>query len=508
MTTHSWEERWETLQLVRELGMEVCCGGIIGMGESLEQRAELAAQFAALDPDEVPLNFLDPRPGTPFATLEPVPALDALRTIAAFRLALPRTILRFAGGRELTLGDLGARQGMVGGINAVIVGNYLTTLGRDPQEDLDLLAELSMPRQRAEQDPVTRSPGPMIAPELHRSLREIASAQGPKVVLDGREVQLLCSNDYLGLAGDPRLREAAAEAAYRWGAGAAASPLVSGRMTIHRELEERLAELKGYAACVLFGSGYLANTGVVAALATDGVVASDELNHASIVDGCRLARARTLVYPHREIPRGADVIVTDGVFSMDGDLAPLEALVETGARVIVDEAHATGVIGPEGRGLVHELGLQDHVITIGTLGKALGSYGAFVCCDRRTADYLVNRARTLIYSTALPPPSIGAALKALDLMDRERVARLHANARVLRDALGVKPSTMPIVPLIIGDPEEAMGVCEAWLEQGFFAQAIRPPTVPEGTSRLRVVATAAHDPSDLRAAGRAFNSAS
>ena len=145
VTTHTWEERWETLQLVREMGMEVCCGGIIGMGESLEQRAELAAQFAALDPDEVPLNFLDPRPGTPFADYPHVEANDALRTIAAFRLAMPRTILRFAGGRELTLGDLGARQGMVGGINAVIVGNYLTTLGRDPQEDLDLLAELSMP---------------------------------------------------------------------------------------------------------------------------------------------------------------------------------------------------------------------------------------------------------------------------------------------------------------------------------------------------------------------------
>jgi biotin synthase len=145
VTTHTWEERWETLQLVRELGMEVCCGGIIGMGETLAQRAELAAQFASLDPDEVPLNFLDPRPGTPFAGLEPVAAVDALRTIAAFRLALPRTILRFAGGRELTLGDLGARRGMTGGINAMIVGNYLTTLGRSPQDDLDLLAELSMP---------------------------------------------------------------------------------------------------------------------------------------------------------------------------------------------------------------------------------------------------------------------------------------------------------------------------------------------------------------------------
>src|SRR4051812_39770340 len=268
-------------------------------------------------------------------------------------------------------------------------------------------------------------PLPGIDPALHRALRTIESAQGPKVTLDGREVLLLCSNDYLGLAGDQRLRDAAADAAQRWGAGAGASQLVSGHMTPHRELAARLAELKGTEACVLFGSGFLANTGVIAALASGGVVASDERNHASIVDGCRLARARTLVHPHGEVPHGADVIVTDAVFSMDGDVAPLEALVETGARVIVDEAHATGVIGPEGRGLVHALGLQDEVVTIGTLGKALGSYGAFVCCDRNTADYLVNRARTLIYSTALPPPSIGAALKALELMP-SRVPKLHA----------------------------------------------------------------------------------
>src|SRR4051794_4235651 len=308
-------------------------------------------------------------------------------------------------------------------------------------------------------------PLPGIDPALHRSLRTIESAQGATVTLDGREVLLLCSNDYLGLAGDPRVAEAAARAARDWGAGAGASPLVSGHMGIHAELEARLAELKGTEACVLFGSGFLANTGVIAALATDGVVASDALNHASIIDGCRLARARTLVYPHGEVPANADVIVTDAVFSMDGDIAPLEALVETGARVIVDEAHATGVIGPQGRGLVHELGLANEVITVGTLGKALGSYGAFVCCDARTADHLVNRARTLIYSTALPPPSIGAALKALDLMDRERVAKLHANARTLRTALGVEVNDMPIVPLVLGEPETALEHCAAALEQ-------------------------------------------
>jgi len=230
-------------------------------------------------------------------------------------------------------------------------------------------------------------------------------------------------------------------------------------------------------------------------------VASDALNHASIIDGCRLARARTVVYEHGAVPEGADVIVTDAVFSMDGDVADLTALVETGARVIVDEAHATGVIGPEGRGLVHELGLQEHVITVGTLGKALGSYGAFVCCDRETADYLVNRARTMIYSTALPPPSIGAALRALDLMDRERVARLHSNARTLRAALGVEVNDMPIVPVIIGDPDDAMAACEAALQEGYFAQAIRPPTVPDGTSRLRLVAMASHNSHDLSQVG-------
>jgi 8-amino-7-oxononanoate synthase len=342
---------------------------------------------------------------------------------------------------------------------------------------------------------------PLIDPALQRQLRTIESAQGPKVLLDGREVLLLCSNDYLGLAGDQRVRDAAAETAARWGAGAGGSPLVNGHMGIHRELEQRLAELKGAEACVLFGSGFLANTGVIAALASDGVVASDELNHASIIDGCRLARAQTLVYPHGEIPEGADVIVTDAVFSMDGDIAPLEALVETGARVIVDEAHATGVIGAEGRGLVHELGLQNEVITIGTLGKALGSYGAFVCCDARTADFLVNRARTLIFSTALPPPSVGAAIRALELMDRELVAKLHANARTLREALGVEVNDMPIIPLVVGEAEAALARTAAALEQGVFAQAIRPPTVPPGTSRLRLVATAAHDPEDLRRAG-------
>jgi 8-amino-7-oxononanoate synthase len=353
---------------------------------------------------------------------------------------------------------------------------------------------------------------------LFRELREVQSAQGARVWLDGRQVVLLCSNDYLGLAGDPRLRAAAAEFAERWGAGAGASRLVSGGMEPHRRLEEELAAFKGSEACLLFGSGFLANTGIVAALAGPGdVVLSDSLNHASIVDGCRLARAQTVVYPHGDVDAlahalaaaaGRDaLIVTDGVFSMDGDLAPLVEIVELaqrhGARVVVDEAHATGVVGTTGRGLVAELGLEREVdVVVGTLGKALGSYGAFACCDARTASFLVNRARTLIFSTALPPPSLGAALEGLRVLreEPERVARLHRNARLLRMELGLAPDPMPIVPLLIGDPAAAMDACRAALERGVFAQAIRPPTVPEGTSRLRLVAMATHAEDDLRRA--------
>jgi glycine C-acetyltransferase/8-amino-7-oxononanoate synthase len=358
---------------------------------------------------------------------------------------------------------------------------------------------------------------------LYRELRVIESATGPRVRMDGRDVLLFCSNDYLGLAGSAALRTAAADAAERWGAGAGASRLVSGNLALHTELEEELAEFKGYQRCVVFGSGFLANTGVIAALAgRDDVILSDALNHASIVDGCRLARAETVVYDHADVEEleyglrmatgRAALIVTDAVFSMDGDLAPLEEIVALArryrARVMVDEAHATGVVGPGGRGLVAALGLQGEVdVVIGTLSKALGSYGAFACCARELAELLINRARTLIYSTALPPSSVAAALAALRLLgaDPRLVERLWSNARLLRSELRrrefpVADEPMPIVPLILGPPEAATDACKRALEHGVFAQAIRPPTVPPGTSRLRVVATAGHGEDELRRA--------
>jgi glycine C-acetyltransferase/8-amino-7-oxononanoate synthase len=365
---------------------------------------------------------------------------------------------------------------------------------------------------------------------LYRRMRMISGPQGPRVVLDGKPVLLLCSNNYLGLADHPRVREAAADAAMRWGVGAGASRLVSGNMTLHRRLEERLAEFKGYDSALVFGSGYLANVGVVSALAGKGqVVFSDELNHASIVDGCRLAGAETFVYDHNDMDhlawglrqasgRGA-LIVTDGVFSMDGDVAPLQDIVELardhGVRVMVDDAHGLGAVGPGGRGSVAEAGLEHEVdVVVGTLGKALGSYGAYACCELTTARFLVNRARTLIFSTALPPMAAAAALAALDLLAEQprRVEKLQDNADVLRDELAregfeVAGSTTQIIPLIVGDAHLATRVAEAALEQGVFAQAIRPPTVPEGTSRLRLAVMSSHTRSELREAAQVLSRA-
>jgi len=366
---------------------------------------------------------------------------------------------------------------------------------------------------------------------LHRRLRLIEGAQGPRVTLDGREVLLLCSNNYLGLADHPRVREAAAEAALAWGAGAGASRLISGNMEPHRALERRLAAFSGYDAALLFGSGYLANTGTIAALADRGqVVFSDELNHASIIDGCRLSRAETFVYRHadlehlawglREAGRGrAALIVTDGVFSMDGDVAPLPELLELarrhGARLMVDEAHATGAIGPGGRGTAAAAGLDGEVdVVVGTLGKALGSYGAYACAEPETVDFLLNRARPFVFSTAPPPPAIGAAAAALDLLEDEPalVDRLQANAAALRAGLAAEGlvgerSSTQIVPLEVGEAEPTMRLCELALEGGVFAQGIRPPTVPEGSSRLRFTVMATHTPEQLRGAARTVGEA-
>lgn len=371
---------------------------------------------------------------------------------------------------------------------------------------------------------------------LYRRMRLVSGPQGGRVMLDGSPVMLLCSNNYLGLADHPRVTEAAADAALRWGVGAGASRLVSGTMTIHRRLEERLAAFKGTEDAVLFGSGYLANLGVIQALVGlapgRATVFSDELNHASIIDGCRLSRADVAVYDHCDVEhlawtmarRNADpghpkIVVTDSVFSMDGDVAPLADLVElcrrTGSKLVVDEAHGTGCVGPGGRGAVAEAGLEGEVdVVVGTLGKALGSYGAFAACSHELVELFTNTARSLIFSTAPPPPAVAAALAALDLLQEEpdRVATLRSGADALRDELAregfdVAGSTTQIVPLIVGDAALAMRICEEAIADGVFAQAIRPPTVPEGTSRLRLAVMASHTKDELREAARTLGRA-
>ncbi len=358
---------------------------------------------------------------------------------------------------------------------------------------------------------------------LLRRMRTVESAQGPRVTLDGAEVLLLCSNDYLGLANHPTVAAAAIDAIERWGTGAGASRLVSGNMEPHARLERRLAAFHGTESALLFGSGYLANTGLVAALARrGGVVFSDALNHASIIDGCRLAGAETFVYRHRDLEHleaglrehagRPALIVTDGLFSMDGDVAPIARLGELarrhGARLMVDDAHAIGALGPGGRGTVAEAGLQGEVdVVVGTLGKALGSYGAYACTSAEVRELLVNTARPLIFSTALAPACAAAAEAALGLVESrpELVARLRGNAGVLRGALRAEgleigDSSSQIIPVLVGDPDRAVASCRRALDQGVYAQAIRPPTVPDGTSRLRLTVMAGHRIEELERA--------
>ena len=362
---------------------------------------------------------------------------------------------------------------------------------------------------------------------LRRHLHQVNGAQDRWITVDGRQALLLCSNNYLGLANHPALRAAAAKAASDLGVGAGASRLISGSMRLHHELEERLAVFKGTEAALLFNSGYQANIGTIATLVgPNDAVFSDELNHASIIDGCRLSRAQVHVYPHSDVEVLADLlarssarrrlVVTDSIFSMDGDVAPLASICEVaeryGAMLMVDEAHATGVLGPHGGGVVEAQGLQGRVtVQMGTLGKALGSFGAFVAARRPVIDLLINAARSFIYTTALPPPVVAAASAALAIVEAEpdRRRRLADNARSLHDGLTrlrlqVSPAPAHIMPVRIGDPHRAMALSEQLLAEGIFVQGIRPPTVPSGTARLRVTVMSTHTTRDIEFAVRAF----
>jgi 8-amino-7-oxononanoate synthase len=351
---------------------------------------------------------------------------------------------------------------------------------------------------------------------LYRSLRCVEGDQGPTLLIDGREAINFSSNNYLGLANHPKLREAAKQAIDRYGCGSGASRLISGNMTLHEELESKIAELKGTQAALVFNSGFQANTGVIPVLVGEGdVILSDALNHASIIDGCRLSRAKIVVYGHGDLdelerglkessPNSRKLIVTESLFSMDGDEASLMDIVSLaekyGAMVMVDEAHATGVYEPNGAGIVAKLGLGERVLVqMGTLGKALGGFGAYVAGGKVLRELLINRCRSFIFTTSLPPAVMAMAIAAIDLLEQEPQRReaLRNNCELLRGGLkalgySLGTSQSQILPLMIGDTSRCMKLSEDLLHRGVFAQGIRPPTVPPGTSRLRITLMATH----------------
>ena len=358
--------------------------------------------------------------------------------------------------------------------------------------------------------------------KLRRARRVLDSPQGARVRVDGRELVNFSSNDYLGLANDPRLREAAHRAIDAFGTGAGASALVSGHMRVHHEAEQRFAEFSRLPRALLFGSGYAANLGILAALGDrDTHIFSDELNHACLIDGARLSRAHVSVYPHADLGSLAEglaasksavkIVATDAVFSMDGDVAPVPQLVELCERhdawLVLDDAHGVGVLGSSGRGTLEHFNVRSaRIVYMATLGKALGGYGAFVASEPETIEWLVQRARTYIYSTALPPMAAAVAIQALELVaaDTSLLASLRARIADFQRAAtksGLVRAATPtaIQPIVLGSAQGALDASAGLAERGFLVPAIRPPTVPEGTSRLRVSLSAAHTRADVEA---------
>jgi len=356
---------------------------------------------------------------------------------------------------------------------------------------------------------------------LARRLVPVDGPQGAEVVYGGRAMVNLASNNYLGLANHPKVVAAASDALKRDGVGAGAARLVCGDHRIFEQLEAAIADLKGAEAALLFGSGYQANLGLLQALAPEGVVLCDRLDHASILDGARLAGASLKTYPHRDAAAlekllvryegSPTVVATDGVFSMDGDLAPLPEIARLarahGALLMVDDAHGTGVLG-EGAGSVHHFGLTaaDVPVQMGTLGKALGTYGAFVAGSHDLIAFLVHRARSFIYTTAPPPAVAAATLAALEIVrgPEGKVLRTQLAGNRARLAEGLRSlghtvpdDPTPILPVVVGDAARAVALSEGLLERGVLAPAIRPPTVPEGTSRLRLTVMATHTPQNI-----------
>lgn len=364
----------------------------------------------------------------------------------------------------------------------------------------------------------------------HFNLRVLEDEQAPECTFDGKKVINLASNNYLGLTTHPKLREAALAATRKYGVGSGAVRTIAGTMKIHMELEEQIARFKNVEACVVFQSGFTANAGTVSAvLGKDDFIISDELNHASIIDGCRLSRAKILVFRHKDLAHaeeqlasvknqpGRKLLITDGVFSMDGDIGPLPGLCDLaekyGAIMMVDDAHASGVLGRNGRGTVDHFQQHGRVdIQVGTLSKAIGALGGYVCGTRDLIDYLYHRARPILFSTSHPPAVAATCIAAFDVLEQEpeRIEKLWENTRFWKKELGLlgfdiggrttPASETPITPILIGDGGRTMEFSRELFKEGVLGTGIAFPTVPEGKARVRTIMTATHTQEELQRA--------
>ena len=369
--------------------------------------------------------------------------------------------------------------------------------------------------------------------DLFRILTELESAQSPEITIDGEKYILLSSNSYLGLTVEPKVIKAAIAAIEKYGTGSGGSRLVSGSTDLHRQLEQRIAKFKKTESAILFSTGYLANVGTISTLiGKDDIVYSDELNHASIIDGCRLSKPKIRIYKHLDTEHLKDLlekdvnnkckklIVTDTVFSMDGDLAPLPEIADLadkyGCMFMIDEAHSTGVLGKRGSGGTEYFGIEDRVpIVMGTLSKAVGSLGGYIAGSQKLIDFIRNRVRSYIFDTSLPASSLAASLAAIDIIEfepgrREYLWKLINKFKKGLEEIGltILPSHSAVIPVLIGEAQSTLGFAKSLKENGIYTPAVRPPSVPEGMCRIRATLMAKHSEKQIEKALEAFRNAS
>ena len=516
--TRNFGDRLQTLAAVREAGISVCTGGIIGLGETEQDRLAFLRQLAQFQPhpESVPINALVPVEGTPLENQPVIEPLLLVRVIATARILMPLARLRLSAGR-LQLSDEAQMLCFMAGANSIFAGDKLLTTP-NPEADRD---EATFAAVGVEPMPAGGLMMVGVLPDrIERRLKKLRRKNRFRELAPSQGIDI-SSNDYLGLANHPSIRNAIIQAlGDDVPLGSGGSRLLRGNTPWHMQLEERLAQFKQAEAALIFNSGFEANVGVLSTLCRPGdLVFADQLVHASMIDGLRQSSVDYRLFPHNDMQAlhkmlqenttaRARFILVESLYSMDGDRAPLVQLAELSqnfsAHLIVDEAHATGIFGPRGSGLLEEAGLVNvPLVTVHTCGKAWGSFGAFVSCSKMVKDYLINHCRPFIFTTALPPILLIQWLAVMDVLEqepwrREKVLQHAARLRhAMRDLTPLDGDNAPIVPIILGDEVRALAAAAHLQSQGFDVRAIRPPSVPLGTSRLRIALNANLKDSDM-----------